>query len=75
MARSQRNTHIGKLKPPHGEQDVSDALNVLAMASPQGRDQKQRWHHAKRKQGGIHGRQQKLYKGVVNADNKYSQTV
>lgn len=67
---SQHNTHICKQEPPYGEQNISDALNVLAMASPQGRDQKQRWHHAKRKQGGIHGRHQKLYKSVVNADTK-----
>lgn len=67
---SQHNTHICKQKPPYGEQNISDALNVLAMASPQGRDQKQRWHHAKRKQGGIHGCHQKPYKSVVNADTK-----
>lgn len=33
-----------------------DALNGLAMASPLGRRQKQRWHHARRKLGGIDGR-------------------
>lgn len=41
-----------------------------AMASPQGRDPKQRWHHAKRKLGGIHKCHQRLYKTVVNADTK-----
>lgn len=41
-----------------------------AMASPQGRDPKQRWHHAKRKLGGIHKRHQRLYKTVLNADTK-----
>lgn len=67
---SQHNTHICKQKPPYGEQNILDAFNVLAKASPQGKDQKQRWHHAKRTLGGIERRHRKLYKDVVNAYTK-----
>lgn len=67
---SQHNTHICKQKPPYGEQNILDAFNVLAKASPQGKDQKQRWHHAKRTLGGIQRRSRKLYKDVVNAYTK-----
>lgn len=41
---------------------IMDALNGLAMASPLGRRQKQRWHHARCKLGGIDGRYTKRSK-------------
>lgn len=45
-------------------------LVFLAVASPQGRDPNHRWHHAKRKLGGIHKCHQRLYKTEVNAETK-----
>lgn len=51
---SQHNTHICKHRPPYSEQNISDALSILAMASPQGRDQKQRWMAPCQTQTGRH---------------------
>ncbi|KAM3610080.1 uncharacterized protein V6R79_024999 [Siganus canaliculatus] len=54
MACCQANiTHICKQKPPYGEQNILDAINVLVMASPQGRDYNLRWQLAKRILEGI----------------------
>lgn len=78
MARSQANTpHAPATRSLHTVNRRSQMPSVFfsVMASPQGKHQRQRWHHARRKLTGIPRRQQMLYRSLVTADRTQSQKI